>query len=330
MSYLKNQYIHCKKGGISIRQKIKEFAVLLSILLLFPCVTGLLSGKNPEIQDFGVLESVEKEEAEYFVEYKGTLFTQHIPLEDFLIGEIACAIPIDSDMEAVKAQAVLLRTNFFAKLLESQKQGSISGQDTDVTMQSVDVTDADSYLSVARMQKLWKEDFEKYYEKCKQAVMETKGIILVYKEEPVEVSYHSMSSGKTRNGSEIFSDGRYEYLTQTECEKNVENKRFLQNKKISKKDLNQLVIQKRDSSGYVLSVSCNGIEMSGEQFRNTYHLASANFTMEERENNFLIETKGVGHGLGMDQTYANYLAGQGKDYIQILKYFFKKLTISKR
>ncbi len=309
---------------------MKEFTVLMSILLLFPCVTGLLSGKNPKIQDFGVLESVEEEETEYYVEYKGTLFTQYIPLEDFLIGEIASVIPIDSGMEAIKAQAVLLRTNYFAKLLGNQKQNSVSGQDVAVTRQIVKTTDVSSYLSAVQMQKLWKEDYEKYYEKCKSAVLETKGIILVYKEEPVEVSYHSMSSGETRNGSEIFSDGRYEYLTQAKCDKNVENKKFLQKKKISKKELTQPEIKKRDSSGYVLSVSCNGIEMSGEQFRNTYKLASANFIIEESQDEFLIETKGVGHGLGMDQAYADYLARHGDDYIEILNYFFENLTISKR
>ena len=50
---------------------------------------------------------------------------------------------------------------------------------------------------------------------------------------------------------------------------------------------------------------------------------------KNRENEFIIETKGSGHGLGMDQYYGNYLAENEYSYTEILDYFFKDTKLSK-
>ena len=82
-----------------------------------------------------------------------------------------------------------------------------------------------------------------------------------------------------------------------------------------------------DSAGYVMEVRCGEETVSGEEFRDTYHLTSACFTLQESDGQTRVTCTGIGHGLGMSQYTAQQLALEGKTYIEILQYFFPDLEI---
>lgn len=63
--------------------------------------------------------------------------------------------------------------------------------------------------------------------------------------------------------------------------------------------------------------------VSGEEFRNTYGLASSCFTLQNYNGKLRITTRGVGHGIGMSQYTANHMGKKGKKCEEILNYFFK-------
>ena len=67
---------------------------------------------------------------------------------------------------------------------------------------------------------------------------------------------------------------------------------------------------------------CFTEEMSGEEFREMYGLASSCFEFQQFENDARIITKGVGHGLGLSQYTANEMAKNGKTCEEILQFFF--------
>ena len=51
---------------------------------------------------------------------------------------------------------------------------------------------------------------------------------------------------------------------------------------------------------------------------------------ENNENNLVaITTKGYGHGVGMSQYGANGMAASGKNYTEILNYYYKNIKIQK-
>lgn len=56
-------------------------------------------------------------------------------------------------------------------------------------------------------------------------------------------------------------------------------------------------------------------------------LPSAFFTIEKKEDKFVIKGGGFGHGIGMSQTGANEMAKQGKNYIDILTLFYKDISV---
>ena len=78
-----------------------------------------------------------------------------------------------------------------------------------------------------------------------------------------------------------------------------------------------------DTTGYVQSVRVGKETVSGEEFRNTYGLASSCFTLQNYNGKLRITTRGVGHGIGMSQYTANQMAKGGKKCEEILNYFFK-------
>ena len=86
-------------------------------------------------------------------------------------------------------------------------------------------------------------------------------------------------------------------------------------------------IQKTDSVGYVLKIRVGDKVMSGEEFRNKYHLASSCFTLQPYNGKLRVTTRGAGHGIGMSQYTANEMAKKKQGYRKILKYFFKGTDI---
>ena len=74
-------------------------------------------------------------------------------------------------------------------------------------------------------------------------------------------------------------------------------------------------------------VTCGRTVANGEAVRQALHLNSACFYFSELDGKIRILTKGIGHGLGLSQYGANELAKQGKNYQDILKYYYQDVTL---
>jgi len=74
-------------------------------------------------------------------------------------------------------------------------------------------------------------------------------------------------------------------------------------------------------SGYTIE------KQDGTRVNSTKLLPSAFFTIEKRDNNYIICGGGYGHGIGMSQNGANEMAKAGKKYKEILTTFYSGVTI---
>lgn len=193
-------------------------------------------------------------------------------------------------------------------------------------------------------------------EKLWQAVAETGGICLNYKGEPVSGAYFAVSNGATREAEElglseypylkgvlcdrdflsldysstkVFHEREFERIWEQCLKASVTEEELMQNKKIRAQAEDGETVLYRDSAGYVLYVKRNQEFVSGEQMRMDYNLPSADFHIEKENHKVSFLVHGKGHGIGMSQFAANEMAGKGKDYTEILNYFFKEVTISK-
>lgn len=231
-----------------------------------------------------------------------------MPLEDYGIGVMAKEMPGSYRKEAWKAQAVLVRTAICKRM-------NHDGSDTVLEQ---------SYLTDAQKKQLWGSNkYYSYYNKLKKAWEETDGEILTWKGKPAYAPFCRLTNGSTRDAIESLGE-EYPYLKKVTCPKDLENEWQIQTTMEKKLDAKVTAL---DSAGYVKKVRVGEEIMSGEAFREKYHLASSSFILQKYAGKLRIITCGVGHGYGMSQYTANEMAKKGKTYKEILGYFYKKTKI---
>lgn len=287
----------------TIRNKIKLFFAFLIILFLLPYIISVfINGKN-------AVQGADSDNASVY-------------LAEMLAGETDGGYEI----EALKAQAVVLRTELYRT--EKEKQ-----------------TLLDKCLTQTQMKKKWGTKYEENLKKCQQAAQETKGIVLWYHETFAWTPFHQSSNGKTRDVQEVLGNADYPYITAKECplDKAAEDEiqvHLIEYKEIQKRCREFLVaeeqkkaengygyedfeIQEWDSSGYVRKMRIGETICTGDQFRDALKLPSSSFSFYEGPHGLKIATVGKGHGFGMSQWTAQEMAKDGKNYEEILQYFYE-------
>ena len=77
------------------------------------------------------------------------------------------------------------------------------------------------------------------------------------------------------------------------------------------------------------SISLCGTKLSGVEVRTALSLRSAAFSVVFENGAFQFTTHGYGHGVGMSQAGAIYLAEQGESYEDILSFFYPGTELKK-
>ena len=70
-----------------------------------------------------------------------------------------------------------------------------------------------------------------------------------------------------------------------------------------------------------------GVQVTGVDLRETLGLNSTNFTIKADADSIIFQTTGYGHGVGLSQYGAKYLAEQGKGYQEILTHYYTGTTV---
>lgn len=256
--------------------------------------------------------------------YRSNGKVEKIELEEYLIGVVAGEMPASFSSEALKAQAVVART-YTLKAIKTGKK-------------LTDTVATQVYNDKNQLKKKWGSSYNTYYNKIKNAVNATKGLTVKYNGDYIEALYHSTSNGYTEDSGNVFINS-FPYLQSVESpwDKNVSSyqktitlnyQETLKKLGITQKDA-KIEILERNRSQRVSKIRVGDKEYTGAKFRTLLSLRSADFDIEQTGNTLKITTKGFGHGVGMSQYGANEMAKQGKTYQQIIKHYYKGVTISK-
>lgn len=304
-----------------MREKIKFILSFLIILLFLPYICVVLFHNNVQAEDV------------FFSIGNSTIEENNMDSELFVIGVLATQMPASYEKEALKAQAVIARTQIY-KMMEEKG------------IEDLEAEDLPQYMSISEMEKVWGySKMQEYYSKLKEAVTETQGIIMKYQGKYIEPSFHAVSNGNSRNGNEVYHSENYPYLEMVDNPYDILSEDYLKVAIISKEELtekmnqelgsnlkaesilNQIKVNSKDGAGYVTHVQIGGCTMAGEEFRKVLDLNSSCFIIEESEGKIRITTKGLGHGIGLSQFNANEMAKNGDDYQKILNYYFKNIEL---
>ena len=218
---------------------------------------------------------------------------------DMLFCIVAKEISANAPEECIKAQCVIARTNLKA----AEEMG----------------TELPGSMTMGELQELWGDYFSEAEGKIREAIQETDGETLQYRNHYIYAAYHAVSAGNTRNMEELYPDSDMPYLSGVACYEDAQAPDYLSVLYLDR----EITIEEKDSAGYVTKAQMNGKSYTGEELREELGLKSANFNVTELEpGKIRIVTKGHGHGFGLSQYTAQKMAEKGEDYRKILQYFF--------
>ena len=91
--------------------------------------------------------------------------------------------------------------------------------------------------------------------------------------------------------------------------------------------INQIKVLERTNAGSVKTIQIGDKKLSGRNIRTLFGLNSSNFDIGFENDTVVFKVKGYGHGVGMCQWGARQMAEKGKNYKEILRYYFEDLQL---
>ncbi|MDR1927200.1 MAG: stage II sporulation protein D [Oscillospiraceae bacterium] len=328
-----------------MKQNLVFGLLALVLLLVLPVAAlGLQPGANAQggaaaqvpsssVADKASAGSGEKDgEASIEVFRSATGKTESIALEEYLRGCVAAEMPLNYHEEALKAQAVACRTYaLFRTREEGKKYVSDSGESDQ------------GYLPPEERKKKWGENYEAYERKLGKVVQAVFKQELRYEGKPILAAFHAVSSGLTESAA-VYWGEQFPYLqsvaspgdrlspelSQSTVFTQAEMKTALQTLEgmvLGDDPAEWLGKATQSEAGTVTGILIGKKEYSGRQVRTALGLRSANFSVVYEKGHFTVKTTGYGHGVGMSQYGADFMARQGSDYIAILEHYYTGCTV---
>ncbi len=281
---------------------------------------------------------------EYFNIYDiSTGLIERVSVRDYVIGAVAAEMPVTFHTEALKAQAVASHSYALRLSYDNLKSpdSALMGGDF-----AADPTNRKGYMTKAVAEEFYGEDFSIHWDKISQAVDAVLGDVMVYNEQPIVAAYHSTSTGVTEAAHNVWS-GSADYLMPVSSQGDLLSPSFEDKVIFSKDALEEILLSHwkeadleksadkwidivdQSESGYIVLADVGGVMVSGMDIRNALELKSSSFNIEVEEDQVVFTTYGYGHGVGLSQYGADYMARQGYNYMQILNHYYTGIEIVK-
>lgn len=259
----------------------------------------------------------------------------------YLKGVVAAEMPASFHPEALRAQAVAARSYILRR-----REGYIRDGIPEAHKGAYACTDSahcKAWKSEDELRAQWGADYDANMQKIAASVDDTVGIVLTYEGELVNAVFHSTSSGQTESAKDVWG-GEVDYLVSVASYGDELSPRYASSLTLSAEDYKLKLKEAypeasfaageplvgeilRSQAGGIKKVTTGGVTLSGTQFRNLYGLRSTNIQFTQSAASITMAVTGNGHGVGMSQYGANYLATQGKTYEEILKTYYSGVSV---
>ena len=302
---------------------IKKILLFSSLIILTPFIVVTIFIRDYEITFNFSSNSVVR----VFDEDTNTI--RYVPIEEYIVGVVAGEMPIDFELEALKAQAVAARSYVMIQMERNVKK------DYDV----VDTVMNQVYLDKDYLMTVWKDSYIDNINKVKTAVLETKGEYISYDGKVAEALFFSTSPGFTENSEDVFTN-KVAYLRSVESTWDEISPVYTSNTTYTLEEFYNLLnidyseqlnieVTSQTSTGRIKKIKINGKELKGSYVCSKLGLRSTFFQILREGNKIIIKNKGYGHGVGMSQYGAQGMAKVGYTYQDILKHYYTGIEIKK-
>lgn len=268
--------------------------------------------------------------------------TELVSLEQYVKGVVAAEMPMEFELEALKAQAMAARTYILRRLLD--------GDQSNVPVPEAMVTDTiahQAYVTDQELKQRWSGDaYLSHMEKLNRAVNETKDIILTYQGQPIEASFFSTSNGYTENSEDYWNEA-IPYLRSVASPWDAQlSPRYKETVTLTGRELQHKLglssaipassggggsmrVIERSAGNRIKKLSINGKLFTGREVREKLGLNSSQFQWIYKNGKWEFTTFGYGHGVGMSQWGANGMAKEARKAEEIVKYYYTGIELGK-
>jgi stage II sporulation protein D len=254
---------------------------------------------------------------------KGFTVVNVLPIEDYLKGVVPKESSPSWPMESLKAQAVISRTYTYANLNKHGKEGFDMCSQTHCQVYGAIGAEAAS---------------------SNKAIEATKGEVVTYDGKLAQTVFHANCGGHTEDPKYVWNWSMQTppYLKGVKCkycanaphskwESSLEEK-FIRNKLSSYRvgEIKSIKVKGRTPAGSAIDVeilhSKGNLTFNAYKFRlavDAWQIKSTTFeSIEKKGSRFIFRGRGWGHKVGLCQWGAKGMADAGKNYKQILKYYY--------
>lgn len=328
-------------------KRIRKLVIYIIFIFLFMKLFQIGFKTTQTISDKNIIEKIPYKEFNYGdyqtvrLLHTDTGEVEEIPIDIYLYGVVSSEMPVDFEIEALKAQAIVARTYTIYQMMHNEKHKD----------QGADICDSSlccqAWMSKENRMARWNKDVaEENWIKIENAVNSTIGSVILYDAQPIKAFFHSNSGGITESSLNVWG-GDFHYLQAVETvgENNyssyesivniskdeliVKMREKFEDFEINFKDEDWIKITKTtDTSGRVLEIKVGNKLLTGNEARTIFGLKSTKFEIKVENDDIYFFVLGYGHGVGLSQCGSDSLAKQGKNYEEIIKHYYKDVEIS--
>ncbi len=254
--------------------------------------------------------------------------------KDYIFCVVAAEMPALYHQEALKAQAVAAYT------YACYRKAGNADKTYDIT---TDPSTDQSFISEAELKTKWGEKADEYITKIKNAISDVEGLMITHNGEPIIAVYHAISSGRTEDCADVWgkelpylkpvaSEGdklATNYISEAVFTLEEVKKRLADELKTSNNASDYFKNIKRTDSGCITELKVCSKTLTGARIRSIFDLRSTNFEVSYTDEKFVFTVYGYGHGVGMSQNGANFMANQGYSFKEILTHYYTDCKVEK-
>lgn len=272
---------------------------------------------------------------------KNLLIVNSLPWPDYVAAVVSQEMPISWHEEALKAQAVASRT--YAMKNQDQRHAH-------EPFHFCDLTHCQVYQGT-----------QKISPKIQAVIRQTKGEVLLHKQELIDAVYHSCCGGQTASAAKVWPKSQAVPYLQTMFDQGFgksycqaspeftwkvrltfkELKKLFPQHKLRLKTVPAMRVLEKSRSQRVqkiqISTSKQDLVLTGQEWyriwghaRGWHQLKSTKFEIKQAGNEFIFIGQGLGHGVGLCQWGAQGRAQSGQTYREILSAYFIDTHIGNR
>ena len=243
-----------------------------------------------------------------------------LEIEKYLFSVVASEMPHKWPLEALKAQAIASRTYALKNRISNN-------------FYDIDSTHNDQVYN----------GLEAETRRTRKAVKRTRSMVILYKDKLINALFHSSSGGMTENSEDVWGNNLSYLISVKDFDRN--NPKLNWKKTFSETELEKLFpyaggierikILELTGSGRIKKVEISGQWgseiLTGKQLREILNLKSTlvrfEFANTNNQKYLIIKGIGAGHGVGMSQWGAKYMAQKGFKANEILEHFYTGVEI---